>query len=773
MTRISREPGRPRGPVFHLDRDPGPDRGWNGVRHLLTDVAGSLGRDRVERVLREHRAAASLVVEDLAPAMTPGERRAADGLAARLTSHLSHNWAVQRPLFDAWAGILHDLLHGLDAVLLVSDLACLDWETLAACKALYRRFPDSAPGFRFHHDPHRPPPEPDPDGLLWQTRPGYVAEAALGFQILPGAVTVADAAPEPVAPEGPPSDRKGAVEPADPDLDAVVRRFRSCAFTAALRRGLELLEHRPDLEPRQAATAHALVALCAHNRQFRTAGNQALADFLERHLVAALETEDRPELRCALLYRLGVTVGRRRGDLEAARIWCDRGADEARELRRACERGEIGLSPLRVAYQEGWLRNIRAYVRMRLGDLDGGARDLRTAFERLAAARREAPPASGPEARSWSRDVELSHSLLAGNLAALSHLSGDRDGTHRWRAVGHELSRDAPGIERYEASQWIVLCRDFHLPRMALPQALEGLRGARRENDALWLHRLLTVTADLSDRLGRAHTTARLYRHAHRLRRELDDSPLLDRVELRAAAACARTGRFAEARSLLVEAATGRHGARTRSRLQVEIHTGMALLAARADNEATAEVSMEKALEHARTVGDIPLRLRALTAAGLARQLLGHVDAAADLYREALAVLGSDPGSAALAAEELRALVGLEEIAGPDRERMLRALERLPEALKDAEAWWDLPRLLTALARALATHELPAPEPAGRISDVLDQPLDLLAQTGSQRRDCVRPLAAVEGVLPGFAERIVQSRSRLGRSILESRPVGT
>lgn len=847
MIRISREPSRPGGPVFHLDRHSDLHRSWNGVRHLLEDVATVVereagGRDALARFLGEHREVASLVLDDqvlddqvlddqalddqvldgLEPAPDAAALRAADGLAARLTSHLSHNWAVQRPLFDAWGRLLHDLLHDLlcevlpdggSATLFVSDLARLDWETLAAVKAVYRLFPDTSPAFRIHHDPRRPAPRPDADGLWWQTRPEYVAQAALGFQILPGAVTTAEASPEPPAEPRVASvtatvtasdtgrfldgfdtrardalraaRKEGRAPGADLDqkflVHAVERSFQSFAFTTALRLGLDLLELQTEdrswLDPRQAATVHEVVALCAHNRQFRTAGNQALADFLERHLVAALEAEDRPERRCAVLYRLGVAVGRRRGDLEAALGWCDRGVEEARHLR------DTELSPLRIAYQDAWMRNIRAYVRMRLRRIADGARDLETAFEHLETAQRQDPPGGSAAVRSWTRDVELSHSLLAGNLAALAHLSGDREGAHRWRSVGHELSKGAPGIERYEASQWIVLCRDFHLPRMAVSQALDGLRGARRENDALWLHRLLTVTADLTDRVGRVWTTARLYRHAHRLGRELGGSPLLDRVELRAAAACSRTGRFAEARDLLVAVAADRRwpaDPQTRSRrqteLQVEIHRAMALLAARAGSGETAEVSMETARRHAVRLrdeldGSSRALVRTLADTGLVGQLLGRLDAAAEAYRQILELRcpGDMEQEDLGAAEELRARLGLEEIEGPEAGRLEPCLQRLPQALRDTEAWWDLARLLEALGRGLeaGTFESTFDREAA-LGSAPGSGRDLLALASCQRRDCSDALAALSARWPALGEAIGRSRDRLCGSILEA-----
>jgi hypothetical protein len=115
------------------------------VRNLLDGVARQRSRSFVANVLTRRPDAASLVpgwfAEAVSLELSIDDRTGQDLFAARPTSHLSHNLLIQRPLFGVWAELLHEIVEGGGFTLLVSDLARLDRESLAALRALYRRFP--------------------------------------------------------------------------------------------------------------------------------------------------------------------------------------------------------------------------------------------------------------------------------------------------------------------------------------------------------------------------------------------------------------------------------------------------------------------------------------------------------------------------------------------------------------------------------------------------------------------------------------------------------
>jgi hypothetical protein len=79
------------------------------------------------------------------------------------------------------------------------------------------------------------------------------------------------------------------------------------------------------------------------------------------------------------------------------------------------------------------------------------------------------------------------------------------------------------------------------------------------------------------------------------------------------------------------------------------------------------------------------------------------------------------------------ALIGLQECSAPDPELALKTLRLLKEALKDADAWWELGRLLRLLTGILDQH----PTFYEKSADLLDE----LFNVASQREDCAQLVA--------------------------------
>ena len=139
-----------------------PYESWLGVRQILLQCIHWHGEQRVLEVLEHHAEAASLVLDDWQPCSS--EVRAETQMAARLESHLTHNWVVQRPLISGWARILSALTRQANFCLLVPYINFLDWETLATLKTLYSLGPDRYPRLVVGYEKDLVPPEQDTDG---------------------------------------------------------------------------------------------------------------------------------------------------------------------------------------------------------------------------------------------------------------------------------------------------------------------------------------------------------------------------------------------------------------------------------------------------------------------------------------------------------------------------------------------------------------------------------------------------------------------------------
>ncbi|MEM6796145.1 MAG: hypothetical protein AAF725_19380, partial [Acidobacteriota bacterium] len=611
-------------------------RTWNGVRVLLHQVRDNLGSEAVDRVLSEHRAVASFAYRSLLAELSDAELARRRSIACRVESHLSHNWYLQRGLFDAWADLLIDLLPE-DCRLLIPVMNHLDQPSLFVLKSLYRRWTDRAPDLVAGYSSEAKSPTLDEDGIYWTYEPLNIQKIAYGFQLSSGSDLIeldssADSdlaepssdgvTPESVLPAAALAalgddlesrararlDSEDALEGADVDLvvAAVESTFESFGYRAALGLGLQLLRRlpkRPDggagLTEAQAASVHGIVALAAHNRQFQSRNNTPLENFLERHFLAAAESERQPVRRCALLYRLAVTYGRRKKQFEQALEYASAAIEAAEQL-----------EPVVGTYQEAWARNIRAYTLMRLKRLDEAVHDAERSFSLIERYSPETREPETPEERFWARDFLLSQGVLISNLASLAAATRSSEKYDSWNRRGASLAIDDPDFDRFRVLDWIGLYRRNAQLKLALPWARKGAEVCRREQETLWEYHFLLQASDLTYRLGDAAGAFRMCEDIHALRAKLGNPIGLREVELLSVSAAVRSGRHALAQSILEEQLPGLEYPDLRS--QVASHLGV--LAAAAGDGERADRHLDQAIDWAVSTGQRDSLLRVAAA---------------------------------------------------------------------------------------------------------------------------------------------------------------
>lgn len=590
------------------------------------------------------------------------------------------------------------------------------------------------------------------------------------------------AAPAAAPGEGPPPDRP--LDPLDDDLERRAHRALAAApgapggaaselalralreafgcfgYGAVLRLGLAWLERGAPADPALAAEVHTLVGLAAYNRQVQSGGNVALAEFLGRHFDAALALETDPGRRSHLLYRLCINSGRRRGDLEPALALAERAVKEARAP---------GLPGGLAAFLEAWARNGRAYVLARLGRLGDALADCEAAYALLERA--------GALPGAPAAELLPSRRVLADNAARVAEMARDLPLAARWQRTLEEIEDAMPGMVRTAHHRWLALHRAGRALRAALRRAEAGLDESRRRLDALGEDLFLAEQGDLLYRLGDALGALESFAGSLRIRRRVGAPEDVARTEVAAALAAARAGRLEEAEAGLEGAREGPACARPAA--QGEVLAAIALLAARRGEGARADALANAAIEAAVESGERDALLRVARGAGEACLALGRREEARAAFERALEIAGEGEGPAngetqaegagappPPAAEVLAALLGLEEAAaaagaapgaggavpgtdagagagpvpgaaepasgteagvgaeaGADparRGRLLRALALAERALEDADAWWDLPRLVAALIPLAEAGALEAPSRRAQARQLCD-----------------------------------------------------
>ncbi|MEM8930754.1 MAG: hypothetical protein AAGE94_06240 [Acidobacteriota bacterium] len=720
----------------------GEHRCWSTIRHLVAQRRHQVGDDAVDAILGRHPSVAARIpgLGDAAP-----RDRTDDGLGASVESHLSHNLLVQRPFVDAVATMLAELLADVDIPLVTGNLADLDRESLAVLRALYRHFPDEAPPLLAGFDPHHGGDPPDESGLIWRNPAADLHTVALGFAALPGSQVVdldptpaeTRQRPRPSAPRLPAAeaiddwaravlDRDAPLDTAALDLvvEAVETCFGCFGFSAALRLGIDALDRLAD-SPEIAtkahrASLHGIVALAAHNRQFRSNGNEALARFLEHHATRALDAEGTPARRSALCYRLAVTLGRRRKQFDAAMAWAG----------RAIEDGRKAPSVLQRAHLEAWARNIRAYLFLGLGRPDDARRDCEVAFE-LVDAVIDSPTAALRAPDPWLREAGYTHSLLADNLAALAKFRDDDTGFTRWKRIADEITDVIPGIARFEAILWVDLYRRLLRFDLALAKATDGMASARAEADPLReLHYAIQV-ADLHDRCGDTDAASRTFEHAIALRERLGRPRFLRPIEGYAAMCWLRNGEIERARDALVARIDSLPADEHRGR--AEILARLAWLETSTGRPNAADPHLDEAIEQAAALGDRSVLIDVAVVAGRCGQSMQRPEDASRAYRRALELGAGLDESTPSASKRLAAQIGLAELGDDPIARTLAAVEHWPAAAADVEAWWDLPRLCRLLGAVPTDRFMDESTPRARAA------LRSAAAQRADSRDLVEP----------------------------------
>jgi tetratricopeptide (TPR) repeat protein len=718
-------------------------RSWGAVRNLVHQLRLQLGGARYQEIVHRHAAVVRLLLPGEQTDSAESTPTLADALAAQPTSHMTHNFVLQHPIAEAAAALLIDLMADVEPTLVVPGLEFLTLEDAFVLKAIYRRHAACAPSLLLGFDPTFRN-EPDDQGILWGIPQYHLLKIATDFQLIPGSRSI-ELPASPVEPQSSHQDlqqlqgveegfdhleaqawrvlneEKSEISEQEASLVAAAVRaiFRAFGFTSALRLGLAVLPRRPNLSARDAADVNNLLALAAHNRQFATQDNRALAQFLVRHFSMALASEDRPAQQAALHYRLAVMHGRRLKDFDAALEYANRAIAIAVDLPRQ-----------QAVYQGAWAHNIRAYVHMRTRRFREAEQDTLAAFDLVDRhlSGITDPTAVGGQEEMWLRDLRSSASLFAHNTRNLLLMS-KRPAADLlpWMKRSNAAIAVIPSMERFETISWTdQFLRESRLD-LALEATLRGLADAQQERDAVREYDHAIMAANLYYQLGRADEAHEAFEQVQVLRARCL-LPRLLAVDVMSALALAHGGKLEEARMRLVRLLGDRHP-ELGLWAQVELRAHLIGVLARLGLHHETEQAVEEAIELAKASGERKLLLQVAVAAGRSCQSLKLEDWARQAYEQALAIAetGGPDASPPSAAQLLGALLGRHETGALDPAIALRALDCAQAALKEPEPWWDLPRLLACL-QSIPLDALRATDKARALDQVL-----LAAQS---REDC-------------------------------------
>lgn len=652
---------------------------WVGVRALIEAARPVVGDAAIEAGIALARGPLSLVLE-LGP-LTPDDELARAEAALAEHGMLSHNYRTRTPMARAWNLALEAILPAGAPVRVA--LSGLDPESMRVLRRL-----DVVGRLQLTLVADADFPSSGWD--LWRREQVQTDTAALGWLAGPGQGRLEQGAlstPAFVAPELALLDEAACPVRSRHVLDGMARAFAAQGFAFCLKLGLALLDGgAPSLTRRQRARAHRLVALSAYNRQVgREGGGPELALLLRHHFTEALRLEPDGAVRAHLCYRMAINAGRRQGEVEAALRFVRRG------LRLASGASDRWYG----AFLTAWLLNAASYLEFVRQDLPTARAVIE---EGLAVLDVDGAPVG------WRLEAVQSRSVLLDNAITLALQDDDLEtaGALLDRLEGFSrLDPDAGSLKVLRAS---LLRRMWRLREAAElfdhidPRGVEIIDAVDQESLASERASIAAQRGRVDEALGHLSLLLTL---RERLATPADIAAAelaLAIAELRAGLGSARLERCLD--GPLAEDPVG----------EAEIAGWLARAAADRGDAASADLYANRAIGAAVRSGNRATLARIARLAGDCCAALGRRDPAIDAFRRALALAGDSPD---LAPERAGALLGLWEQG--DAAALEPAADSLLMALRDPEAWWELPRLAGAvehlptalrapLARALAAR---------------------------------------------------------------------
>ena len=469
--------------VYWVEHSTTSPRSWPLFRHSLPYFRDLLGNRKFLSILNTDPVLCDLILHRGRWASSSEQREELDQLKARLTSHLSHNWFLDRPVLHRVTALLAQLYAEVQPVLVFPNILDCEPSTLAILFTLYRRHPENAPDVVVGYPKDTIGVHQDHHGIFWGYEEDKAQQLLVTLEALPDMEIVrsTETLDDSEAPD-PPS----GLDPLDEDLDGTAyealesdvdqesalaaghrgafRAFEMFSRHVCIRICQRILDRGIELAGERGAEIHALGGLCAHNWQFSSAeGSENFTKFLLDRFHSALRLTENPALKACLCYRLAVTLGRRRQELNKAFFYAD-GA-----IRTALEELQDETERL---YQLIWAHNIRAYLHLRSGNVDDAFNDSRHSMSLM---HRLVTQVAEP-----SHDLRFTRTVLADNNHTLCKLTGREGELHERTQENMKLLESDPEAYggRFTTPYWIYHFRKRHELDSAIKAAELGLADA-------------------------------------------------------------------------------------------------------------------------------------------------------------------------------------------------------------------------------------------------------------------------------------------------------
>ena len=734
-----------------LAKAEGTTSNWEPLCYLLNQISEQVGPQAIDDVLAEDLAAASFAYEDRIALLTDRERSKRHYYGARYSSHLSHNWYIHRPLFQAWAKLLYRALTLPEVsgkILIVPNSQDMIGPINAILKTISRLYRHAKSDFTIviGFEINTPPPTHDQNGINWNLGSAnprfsggllqvadFVENAPECTENEPNSLNlyrneVSQASSEHTAYQTLNSSKSLNNQQVEQIINAMTMAYQGLGFQNTLELGLKLLEFKTALNRMQKANVHGLIGLAAHNRQF-SATDQRLHEFLLYHFTQAYKYEVDPGIRSALCYRIAVTRGRRMKQPKDGLKWAEKALVEAKSKK---------LSETEQVYYHNWGINIKAYLLMMTRQLEvayeTGESVFNTVHQHFNELLETPNSEQNADATLWQREFFATVQVLRRNMFALCYYTAKLPEFRYWLDKMEETTPSSPEVRRATYVEWAEYYSALLQPTKVLTAVETGFGHLEQEPESeLFLdYSKHAITANYQvGNLTESHD------HLNKYRGALDDIAMPWYFEfdlIKYAPIYFRHGNDLSLKNV-VDLSEERINADKDDPVKcVEYLLIQGQVYAKQQEKDSAEKLINDAINIAVEHGERNLMMRVARVAGSCSDILASPGDALQAYRQSLELSQHEADIPPWPEELFLTLIAIQAKEGPSIEHMEMALGVLPAALEQMEPWWELSSMLQLLVRLAKSDQNSYHEMTNR------QSLQAVVEAARQRDDCANHL---------------------------------
>lgn len=714
-------------------------------RSLIPFLRNHIADQTIDNLLFSHKTYISIIYEYLSPYLNHDEMKRKHLGAARLDSNSTHSTVAKADITRSCAEILLDLHTHFQFSLIIPSVTYLDVNSLDLLKYIYQVHSKDAPDLILGYDADWEEDNYDQaTGISVYHRLDtvtFLQSFVYSFKTISTVkkkIRLKESHLDRISTDRFDMDRR--IDKYDDDLEwiahqllqnnslpdiqqsevivkAVEKCFRLFDFTNAMLLSQQAQKKEGLFLSRESkATLLHIEGLCAHNRHFFTQGNLPLANHLQYVFERALKDETNESHRICLLYRLIVTLSRRKNDLNGAAIYVDQAYRELENFSGSNK--EILMA---------WINNVHSYMLMKEGDLNAAIRKHEEAYQLLDKKIADGLNISADE-------VDYTKAVLAENLSTLNSLRGDFKQMSEWYTIETSYTDKWPSLSAVSSAEW----QSFYYQQLKITEALanakQGLEKSRESFNYILEYFFTLSLAEIHNRLGEEEQAITYYKKCLVFHKQIGRSYTqitFFALQMALIKLAVLSQRYEDAFLLIEKMETQLID---KSPVEcVDILEQAAVCNTCLGQIEQAEEKVNKAIEIAVNNGDCSLLLKVNLVAGRICQLLNRNEDARNAYLQAQDISGTVVDGIAFkatASDAVMLYLGLLETGEMNTSLLKELVKELSIGLaKSIDCWWNVKRVLQLIASLSPSEKLLITESSAyrKILDVAAQRKDCLA----------------------------------------------